>query len=56
MEDSDCNRAIFAWLYQLRASLLNAVVIVQPDTVARGLRLMLALEVSIDRRSASDLA
>jgi hypothetical protein len=47
---------IFVWLDQLRPSLLNAVVIVQPDTVARGLPLMLAVEVSIERRSASDLA
>ena len=29
------DRLIFVWLYRLRPSLLNAVVIVQPETVVR---------------------
>ena len=29
------DRLIFVWLYRLRPSVLNAVVIVQPETVVR---------------------
>jgi hypothetical protein len=29
------DRVVFVWLYRLRPSVLNAVVIVQPETVVR---------------------
>ena len=52
------DRLLFVWLYRLFSSVLNAVTIIQPETIVRwhrtGFRPVLALEVAISGRSAKD--
>jgi len=50
------DRLFFVWLYRLMPSLLNAAVIIQPDTIVQwhraGVPVLLALEVAFARREA----
>ena len=50
------DRLLFVWLYRLFPSVLNALAIVQPETIVRwhraGFRYLLALEVARSRRPA----
>src|ERR1044072_1104372 len=52
------DRLVFVWLYRLFPAVLNAVTIIQPETVIRwhraGFSTVLALEVALSSWSAKD--